>query len=271
MRWYKREPDKFETDTAGLNPVEYAAYNRLVDNYYIQEKPLRDDDSWLAGLARIPLDTWLSVKDRVLSFFEYRNPEPGKNRLGSWVHGKCERVMASARSKGEVARENGLKGGRPVGSKNKGLKTQKPSNNPTETQPKPNEKLTVLFSSSKRPELDDSPDGESSTRGTRLPADWRPSQDLLDYAKARGLTQPEIEHMVEEFVTFWTVGPGRKKTYTDWPRCFQGRVREIALRKGRKPAWRSQGMAEPARAVEGSGDLLERVGGWGKEDADGTE
>ncbi len=271
MRWYKRQPDKFETDTAGLNPVEYAAYNRLVDNYYIQEKPLRDDDPWLAGLARIPVDTWLSVKDRVMSFFEYKNPEPGKNRLGSWVHGKCERVMADARSKGEVARANGRLGGRPTGSKNKDLKTQKPSHNPDITQTKANHNPPVLFSSSKRPELDDSPDGESSTRGTRLSPDWKPDEALTAYAIERGLTRPEVEHAVEEFVTYWTAGPGRKKTHLDWGRCFQGRVREIALRKGRKPAWRSQGMAEPARAVEGSSDLLARIGGWGKGEPNGAE
>jgi hypothetical protein len=58
------------------------------------------------------------------------------------------------------------------------------------------------------------------SRGTRLPDDWRPSEDLLKWAAGKGFTfNVEVED--EKFVNHWRAKPGKDGTKLDWPATWR--------------------------------------------------
>lgn len=64
-------------------------------------------------------------------------------------------------------------------------------------------------------------------RRTRLTKHFIPTPKLRAYAQARGLSDPEIDHLTEEFSTYW-IGDGRPKA--NWPKTWQNRVCVVADR-----------------------------------------
>jgi hypothetical protein len=92
------------------------------------------------------------------------------------------------------------------------------------------------------------PDGEAkpgkakaSSRGTRIPADWRPTPELEQFARDRGLDPAEV---ALEFRTYWAARPDRGALKLDWDLTFKNqciklsgrlhssRPQSVALRRG---------------------------------------
>lgn len=72
-------------------------------------------------------------------------------------------------------------------------------------------------------------------RGTRLAADWRPSEADRGYGRRHGFTDREIDDHAERFRNHFVAGPGRHKTWSDWHRAWcnwLGRETPRALRGG---------------------------------------
>lgn len=65
---------------------------------------------------------------------------------------------------------------------------------------------------------------ENSSRGSRLPADWRPDKPLMDWAIAErpGLYIPAV---IEQFRDYWLAAPGQKGVKADWAATFRVWVR----------------------------------------------
>lgn len=64
----------------------------------------------------------------------------------------------------------------------------------------------------------------SAKKGTRLSADWKPSDELLAWAKAE---RPDLNlsSTVETFIDYWVAKPGKDGTKLDWNRTFKVWVR----------------------------------------------
>ena len=71
----------------------------------------------------------------------------------------------------------------------------------------------------------------ASKRGTRLPTDWQPSPELIDYANERNLN-PQRE--AEDFRDYWHAKPGAGGVKLDWAATFRTWCRRSADRQQRR-------------------------------------
>ena len=63
-----------------------------------------------------------------------------------------------------------------------------------------------------------------SNRGSRLPVDWRPSAELLQWAKTE---RPDLnlEGVIEQFKDYWVAKPGKEGLKRDWDATFRRWIR----------------------------------------------
>lgn len=88
----------------------------------------------------------------------------------------------------------------------------------------------------------------SQQRGSRLPADWRPSEADLGFAAARGLTGQDLRTEIEKFRNYWTAKSGRDAAKLDWPATWRNWVLRAMEGPGQRgpPHRRSGGFASLA-------------------------
>lgn len=63
-----------------------------------------------------------------------------------------------------------------------------------------------------------------AARGTRLPPDWKPTQDLQGWAEKK---RPDLNlgEVLERFRDYWAAQPGQKGVKLDWPATYRNWVR----------------------------------------------
>lgn len=72
--------------------------------------------------------------------------------------------------------------------------------------------------------------------GTRIPKDWTPSQQDIDFAIENGFARSKIPKMRDEFVDFWVGVSGKAGVKLDWPATWRNNVRKLVdLRGNAKP------------------------------------
>lgn len=110
MNYYERHLGDFVRDTAHLSMMEDGAYNRLLDRYYSTEAGIPDAQKY--RVARAHSKEEKQAVDTVLTeFFSLAD--------GVWTKNRVEEEITKAQAKIKAAQENGKRGGRPPGSKNK--------------------------------------------------------------------------------------------------------------------------------------------------------
>jgi hypothetical protein len=62
---------------------------------------------------------------------------------------------------------------------------------------------------------------EANGRGTRLSADWRPSEGLIAYAANQGMSPAHIALESEKFKNYWTAKSGAGAVKRDWPATWR--------------------------------------------------
>lgn len=91
----------YNNDTQGLDAEQSGAYLHLLMYSWTVDKPLPDDDRFLAGVGRVPLHRWLkNVKDRVIAFFQRVE--------GGFRQKRLEEEREKALNKSERAKVGGL-------------------------------------------------------------------------------------------------------------------------------------------------------------------
>lgn len=63
-----------------------------------------------------------------------------------------------------------------------------------------------------------------TSRGTRLTADWKPSDDDLAFAISKGMPRPRIDIEAEKFRNYWTAKTGIAATKRDWSATWRNWV-----------------------------------------------
>lgn len=122
MNYYPFHPGDYLRDTAHLDPMEDLTYRRLLDMYYLSEKPIPLETDLVSRRLRLGSDVVLSV---LREFFV--------ETLEGWTHRRCDMEIAAYMARSERAKKNGKAGGRPK-------KTQQViSGLATETQEKTNQ------------------------------------------------------------------------------------------------------------------------------------
>lgn len=86
MHYYSHNIADYRKDTLGLTLIEHGAYRQLLDQYYLDEKPLPKDDDTLYRLVNARnQDEKYAVRYAIKSFFT--ETEDG------YVHGRCETTI----------------------------------------------------------------------------------------------------------------------------------------------------------------------------------
>jgi len=102
MIWYKFDIGNYLTHTRHLSDAEDLAYRRLIDLYYLSEKPIPLDTQSVARHIRIDLDITESI---LTEFFDMNSEGYYDNRLDTEI-AKYKRLVENNRRHGKL-------GGRP--------------------------------------------------------------------------------------------------------------------------------------------------------------
>jgi len=123
MIWYKFHLGDYITHTMHLSDAEDLAYRRLLDLYYMSERPIPLDTDAVARKIRLDTD----ITETVLSEFFERTDE-------GYRHHRCDIEIAKYQHRVETNRALGRLGGRP--KKTESETESKPNTNPKKIQKK---------------------------------------------------------------------------------------------------------------------------------------
>ena len=121
MIWYKFYLGDYITHTTHLSDAEDLAYRRLLDLYYISEKPIPLDTESVARKIRLDLDITESV---LVEFFD--------KGVDGYRNSRCDMEIAKYQHQVETNRSLGKRGGRP--KKTESETETKPNTNPKQIQ-----------------------------------------------------------------------------------------------------------------------------------------
>jgi uncharacterized protein YdaU (DUF1376 family) len=202
MHYYQFHIGDYRAATSHLSNVEDLAYRRLLDMYYDSEAPIPTDIEWVSRRLRLGSDVVTSVlKDM------FEPTEKG------WINKRADAEIKAYHAYKDKQKANGKLGGRPK-------RTQaKPTANPEQTQPEPKKSLTTNQEPITIVEVK-----QTQSRGTRLPADWKPSDDQIAFCKAE---RPDLHPVAtgDRFRDYWIAQPGSKGVKLDWDATWRNWVR----------------------------------------------
>jgi uncharacterized protein YdaU (DUF1376 family) len=209
MHFYPFHIGDYAKHTKGLSIIEDIAYRRILDEYYLSERPPKGSSTDVARMIgmREYIDDVSYVLER---FFD-----------------KCDEGWFSSRANAEINKYHGI-----VEQKSKAGKAS--------AEARRNKRLTdveqVLDNSctdgvqTKNQEprtnnhIKETTTGRSAPKGTRLPSDW----ELPDeYAKFCREQRPDLNphHVADQFKDYWHSVAGQKGVKADWFATWRNWVR----------------------------------------------
>lgn len=171
MDWYPWYINDFRRDTLHLSLAEDGAYRRLIDEYMSLRAPLPDDDRTLARIVGADLSEWLSVSEKVRSFFRVRE--------GKLHHKRCDQELRAQDIKTKRFSERGKKAAFAKTLKNSTIATRR---SPIPTTLHKKEKITTTESVSAREGLS----GGDQASPPRITSGGVVGRDLAEIVKAKG-------------------------------------------------------------------------------------
>lgn len=194
-RRFDLHPDQFIAGIAGqLDTAEIAAYLCLVLQNYSKRGAV--DPEIVVGLFHRKVDprTIRAALDRLVT--------KGKaHRVGvDLLANGCQEEIEKAENRMRSSVENGSKGGRPRKENNN---IEKPPGSFSQKPPAPPPSESIP-----------STDKRAPSRGTRLPRDWKPTQEELHQISKLGLVNGYQQRFLEDFTSWAWTSP--KAVKTDW-------------------------------------------------------
>lgn len=204
LPYYRFFPADYMRDTRRLTLLQHGAYRILIDEY-MGAGGLRGD---LDGMCRIC--GALSGEERaavefILGEFFIR-AGPG------WGHKRCDEELGHLASKTFAARDSALK--RWQCERNASAKRRQ-------------KKRNASPESESDPESVESKSKSTPARATRLPLDWRLSEELKQWAvDAHHLDPRKVVAISAAFRDYWIGLPGAKGCKLDWDATFRNWIRK---------------------------------------------
>lgn len=196
MHYYQFHIGDYRAATAHLSNEEDLAYRRLIDMYYDTETLIPLETQWVARRIRVSEQVVIAVLNDM-----FERTEEG------YFHARCADQIASYHALVQRNKVNGSAGGRPK----KGLAKPKETQSVTTGKlTKNQEPITIVE--------------KKQSRGTRLPTDWRPSEDQISFCrKNRADLLPE--QVADSFRDYWIAQAGSKGVKLDWDATWRNWVR----------------------------------------------
>ena len=198
MHYYQFNIGDYASHTRHLSLIEDLAYRRLLDIYYLHERPLNDCSATVARLIGMA-EYQEQVETVLVEFFEHIE--------GGFVNPRADKEISHFHSKLEQASRAGKASAqRRLSERSTGVQ---PTNN---HKPITNNQETIIKE-------------KTATRGSRLPANWVPNKELADWSKAE---RPDLDlrKVLEEFRDYWTSVAGSKGVKLDWDATWRNWVRK---------------------------------------------
>jgi uncharacterized protein YdaU (DUF1376 family) len=199
MRFYPFHVGDYQAHTSHLTDIEDLAYRRMLDLYYLNQKPLPNDPARIARLIRMP-GAVTEIDGLLKEFFVLQDDV--------YTNKRCDKEIASFIKQ----KDGGAKGARIRWDKAKleggdslpngeGIR----EGNATPIATKNQEPIT------------------RESRATRLPLDWEPSDDLIAFMRKE---RPDLNpsHTIMKFCNYWQAKSGKDATKLDWDKTFQNWV-----------------------------------------------
>ena len=196
MHYYQFNIGDYASHTRHLTLIEDAIYRRLLDAYYLQERPL---NSGIASVARqIDAREYEAEVQIILEeFFELTDR--------GWINIRADKEIENYHLRIEHASKAGKASA--VARLNRRSTDVQPTNNhkPITNNHKP---LTKV----------------ESNRATRLPADWKPSEAMIEFCKKE---RPDllVKSVADSFRDYWIAQPGAKGRKVDWDATWRNWIR----------------------------------------------
>ena len=225
MHYYQFNIGDYASHTRNLSFVEDLIYRRLLDEYYLHERPL---NASVAIVARqIGMKEYEGEVNFVLeSFFELAD--------NGWQNARAQREIDAYHAKSEQASRAG-----------KASAEARLNKRSTTVQPNINHKPINI-----KQETD-------KTRASRLEQDWKPDERMLAFCESE---RPDLnpQQVADSFRDYWIAQPGSKGRKVDWEATWRNWVRNQRQgNKGDFAAKMSNGMSANQLTVLrmlGSGD-----------------
>ena len=214
MRFYSFHIGDYASHTRHLTLMEDLAYRRLLDLYYLHERPLNARSTDVARAINMR-DHETEVATVLAEFFELVDGE-------GWVNRRADEEIVRCKNKQEQASRAGK------ASAQRRFNARSTDVQPPITHdPLP---ITQEETGEVSPRIEGSGElrAERADRGSRLPADWTPSDEDRAFAQAEGI-DPERE--AGSFRDYWTSKPGAAGRKSNWSATWRNWVRRSAERK----------------------------------------
>jgi uncharacterized protein YdaU (DUF1376 family) len=196
MNFYPFHIGDYAAHTRHLSFMEDLAYRRLIDQYYLDECPLKGEPSLIArriGMSDFSFDVQYILE----TFFEKEGD--------LWVSKRCDGEITKYRLKADSARNaNRIKS-----EKNSALKSELKSD-PIHIVTKNQEPITSIGAA-------------KATKGTRFTLDAIPEEWVLFCRKERSDLNPTV--VFEGFRDYWVSVPGVKGVKLDWSATWRNWIR----------------------------------------------
>ena len=106
MRWYKRYGSDFVQGTLELTLEQKGAFSLLLDLIYNMQKPIPDNDRWLAGICGVSLRKWRSIRQALIDLGKIYVSE------GRISNQRADKELENTAKATRKLAESGAKGGR---------------------------------------------------------------------------------------------------------------------------------------------------------------
>lgn len=213
-------------DTVHLTGYESGAYlHLLMCMWGAGGGKLPNDPDKLARFCKLTRAQWDRVAPAVLPFFAVFEGFISSPRLTlemekyeAGVIARRERASLGGKAKALKDKESGvLKAGSKHANQNQNQERKNPSGSKERAPP---------LASPAKTRVD---------RGSRLSADWRPSEADRSYAASQGLGERDIDREAERFRNYWTAKAGSGGVKLDWPATWRNWAIKAAEQLGRAP------------------------------------
>ena len=192
-------------DTLHLSTEQHGAYLLLLMTMWRHDARLPNDPKKLARIARTTARKWPGIWEEISEFFEVDGEYITNARLTK------EHQKATAKS---TVRANAGS----LGGKAKALKKNDQGLANATDLPKHGQKS--------EPDKVKREAKASPKKGTRLPADWRLSKALGEWAVSEGASVDQVRQEAEKFRDYWHSVAGAKGTKLDWDAVWRNWIRK---------------------------------------------
>ena len=193
MFYYQHHIGDYLSHTANLSLLEHGVYTRLLQTYYMTEKPIPLDDPWRTVGARDSAER--SAVEYILNTFFTKTDD-------GFVQSRCDKELLTYKEKSRKATE----------SINSRWKNHKKDTNVIRTN---NERITEVILTNNQAPIPKKNTVGSAKRRTQIPLDFFPNETGLQSAKAKGV---RVDIELPKFKDFHTA---KGSVMLDWDAAWR--------------------------------------------------